>query len=568
MAKSKQGTAKCLSAGLLRTTKGERMPDGMSGKMITTHGDSLKIQFNQFGPEQYDLFLRAKRLPESSLKYDQVLDTYTIETHSRYASLLGVDPKGRRKKKGLPFPDFLFEHQTEIVKLALAAKTFAVWSDCGSGKTLIELEFARQVCHRTGGRFLIFTLNEIVRQTIEEAAKFYGPDFKILRINSRQEMREWCKNGDGAHSIAITNYEKMNPDADGQVVPEMKFLAGVALDESSRLKGGGGKQKWALIHSCKGIPYKLSCTATPAPNDVIEFASQASFLERMRSENEIIWTFFVRDKETQEWTVKRHAQSAFFEWMCAWSIYLRDARRYGWSRNVELPPEPTIIKHKIDITEEQLTASRIFNTNAAGQISLFATQAQGIVARSKLSQIAKGFVYDKGKPTRRIPSLKPAAVAEIIQGDAMDHQVLVWTVFDEESEILSEHLQALGFTNFATLHGKQKPDDRAAVLDDFRSGNTQVLISKAKLLGYGMNFQNVGSMIFSGWDDSFEQFYQAVRRAVRHGQPKSVRVHLPYIHDLEYAQLENVLRKETQFIEMIERQEKAYIDAMKRMELL
>jgi hypothetical protein len=504
------------------------------------------------------------------LRYDQVADVYTIETPARYASLLGVNPYIRGAADRLPFPEFLFEHQARIVELALAAKTYAVWSDCGSGKTLIELEFARQVCHITGGRFLIFTLNEIVGQTIDEAKRFYGDELAILRITSREQMREWCKNGDAIHQIAITNYEKMNPDADGQVVPELKYLAGVALDESSRLKTGGGKQKWALIHSCKGIPYKLSCTATPAPNDVIEFASQASFLERMRSENEIIWTFFTKDKETGEWTVKRHAQSAFFEWMCAWSIYLRDARRYGWSRNVELPPEPEILKHKIEITQEQVEASRVFNTDALGQSTLFATQTQGIVGRSKLSQIAKGFVYRKDAETLRIPSLKPAFVADLIRREvSLGVQVLVWTIFDEESEILLEALRdTLPNGRVSALHGKQKPDDRSQTLERFRSGETHVLISKAKLLGYGMNFQNVGSMIFSGWDDSFEQFYQAVRRAVRYGQKRRVRVHLPYIHDLEFAQLENVLRKETQFIEMIERQEKAYIAAMKRMELL
>jgi hypothetical protein len=371
--------------------------NAQTGSMITSEGDSIKIAFSRFGPAEYDVFLRAKRLPESSLDYDYETDTYTIQTHSRYANLLGVEQKGIGNSERLPFPEFLFEHQREITKLALDAKTYAVWSDCGSGKTLIELEFARQVVHLTAGRFLIFTLNEIAGQTLEEAARFYGEELKILRLSSRAEMRQWCKYGDGIHQIAITNYEKMNPDADGQVVPELKALAGVALDESSRLKGGGGKQKWALIHSCKGIPYKLSCTATPAPNDVIEFASQASFLERMRSENEIIWTFFTKDKETGEWTVKRHAQAAFFEWMCAWSIYLRDARRYGWSRNVELPPEPEIIKHQIDITEEQQAAARVYNTNNQGQIQLFPNQVQGIVGRSKLSQIAKGFVYDKAE---------------------------------------------------------------------------------------------------------------------------------------------------------------------------
>lgn len=369
--------------------------------MITTAGESLKIQFDRFGPEQYDLFLRCKRLPESSLAYDYATDTYLVETSSRYASLLGV-AETRAANVSLPFPEFLFEHQVEIVKLALAAKTYAVWSDCGSGKTLIELEFARQVCHLTGGRFLIFTLNEIVNQTIDECERFYNGDgidvrvpMEILRLQTRQQMRDWCKNGDGVHQIAITNYEKMNPDEHGQVVSEMKYLAGVALDESSRLKAGGGKQKWALIKSCRGIPYKLSCTATPAPNDVIEFASQASFLERMRSENEIIWTFFQRDKETQEWTVKKHAQAAFFEWMCAWSIYLRDPRRFGWKSAYKPAPDPIVIKHKIDITEEQLAAARIYNTSNDGQMSLFATQSQGIVGRSKLSQIAKGFVYRK-----------------------------------------------------------------------------------------------------------------------------------------------------------------------------
>jgi superfamily II DNA or RNA helicase len=177
--------------------------------------------------------------------------------------------------------------------------------------------------------------------------------------------------------------------------------------------------------------------------------------------------------------------------------------------------------------------------------------------------------------TTRISSNKPAYVAELIRQEAAGGlQVLVWTVFDEESVIIEEAMQSLPTgpdvenVCYATLHGKLKPEKRAEIIDEFRRGEITVLISKAKLLGYGMNFQNVGSMIFSGWDDSFEQFYQAVRRAVRYGQTLRVRVHLPYIPELELAQLENVLRKETQFIEMIERQESSYIAAMKRMELL
>jgi hypothetical protein len=298
--------------------------------MITTSGETLQIQFNAFGPDQYDLFLRAKRLPESSLDYDYSSDTYTIETHARYASLLGV--KEQSEEKGwLPMPDFLFEHQAEIVKLALKAKTFAVWADCGLGKTNIQLEFGRQVNSLTNGRSLILTLPEVAVQTIEECDRFYGKDLPILFLETKTDMIRWCEKGDNVYKLAITNYEKMNPDKDrGQIISEMKNLSALIVDEN-RLKGGGGKQKWAIIKSSKGIPYKMSGTATPAPNDYIEFASQASFLERMRSENEIIWTFFQKDKDTGEWTVKRHAQKAFFEWMCAWSIYVRDPRAYGWS---------------------------------------------------------------------------------------------------------------------------------------------------------------------------------------------------------------------------------------------
>lgn len=542
-------------------------------QQILQTGDNLQIKFDatSFGTASgYELFKNCKRLPESRLEYDYEQDAYTIETHARYAGLLGVE-EIKAAAAPLDLSSFLFEHQREIIKLALAAKRFAVWANVGLGKTNIELEFARQVVHLTGGRVLILTLNEIVGQTVDEARKFYGESLPIMRIDDKAALREWCKNGGGGSSIAITNYEKMNPDKEnGQIFAELKFLSRLILDESSRLKAGGGKQKWAIIKSSKGIPYKLSCTATPAPNDYIEFASQASFLERMRDENEIIWTFFARDKNTQEWTVKRHARAAFFEWMSAWSIYLKLPQSFGWSSDLILPPDPEIIEHEIEITSEQLEQSRLFNTDTHSQPSLFVTQAQGIVGRAKLSQIAKGFVYlDGKKKIKRVDSAKPDYVASLIQTEAMNGlQILVWTVFDEETEIISEILRDKTFVQFDVLTGKTPKDKRPEILDKFRKGETTCLISKASLLGYGMNFQMCGSMIFSGWNDSFESFYQAVGRAVRYGQTRAVRIHLPFIRELEYAQLENIFRKRGQFEAAIVEQENAYIEAMKRMRLL
>lgn len=296
-------------------------------------GDRLRACFTEYGPEQYQQFLKLKALPEHQIEVDEVLN-YTLTAPSRFASMLGLDVPDRGAQV-LPVPEWFYDDQEFIVETAIEAKRFACWSDCGLGKTFIEAEFARQVMHLTGGRVLGFSMNEIVPQWVEMVEEFYGGELPVHTLESREEMKEWA-NGDRPDlpDCCITNYEKMNPDESGQIVSELRNLAGVFLDESSRLKTGGGKQKWALIKSCKGIEYKLSATATPAPNDWMEFASQGSFLERMRTEGdlegagEVIWTFFAKDK-SGKWTVKPHAREGFFEFLSSWSIYVSDPRRFG-----------------------------------------------------------------------------------------------------------------------------------------------------------------------------------------------------------------------------------------------
>lgn len=498
--------------------------------------------------------------------------TFSLKTFnpfylSRKAKLWNPNP--RDNGRWIDRIEFEGIQPTVCISVASPDSSYVTEDFIVTHNTLIEAEFARQANHITGGRSLILTLPEVALQTIDEVNKFHGKNLPICFLESKQDLRRYCEKGDNVYRLAITNYEKMNPEGEGelQIIREMKNLAALILDEN-RLKGGGGKQKWAIIKSSKGIPFKLTATATPAPNDYIEFASQASFLERMRNENEIIWTFFAKDKITGEWTVKRHAQEAFFEWMSAWSIYVRNPRNYGWSFDVTLPPEPEIIRHEIQITEQQANASLIFNIDTKGQASLFATQSQGVVGRSKMSQIAKGFVYNKDKSITRIKSRKPKFVADLIRQEWIQHQVLVWTVFDEESEILNEQLKRFGIDIHQILTGKTPHEKRAEILNDYRTGKLRVLISNSKLLGYGMNLQMTGSMIFSGWNDSFEEWYQTIRRAVRFGNLKRVRIHIPYIPELELAQLETIFKKETKFIEGIEAQERAYIKAMRRMKFL
>lgn len=525
---------------------------------ITFAGDRMSVAFRTFGPKEYALFLRVKALPESETAFDPADESYTVTAPARFAALLGAAPPARAGTARLAA--YLFPDQKLLTRQALDAKRFALWCQCGYGKTPMGLEYARQVARLTGGRVLVVTLNEIVGEWREMADRFYGKKLRLHRVKTRAELREWCQSGEPG--VGITNYEKFNPDPEsGPVVNECRHLAGVVLDEASRLRAGGGKQKWSLIKSCKGVEYKLTLTATPAPNDLMEFASQAAFLEKMRTESDIIWTFFTRDPRTQKWTVKPHARAAFFRWMASWSVYVADPRRYGW--RLDLPPVPDPVYQVVEVppTAEQLDLARRLTADAAtGQQSLFGGGPVGVVGRGKLSQAAKGFQY---RPEfRRVDSLKPAKVAEIVrQEHARGAQILVWTLFDAETAILADLLA--GLPGVDVLSGKVPAKNRPAVIDRFRSGESRVLVSKAKLLGYGLNFQCCDAMVFSGFSDSFEDLYQCVRRAVRFGQTAAVRVYFPVVRELEGEVFDNLDRKQRQFLAAVAEMEAAYVEARK-----
>lgn len=540
---------------------------------ITIEQDRLSVPFSRFGLEEYELFLKTKRLPESQIRFDPVAEAYTLEAPARFAHLLGVDGPDRLSTS-LAMAEYLFDYQQWIGRVAVAAKRYAVWADCGLGKTALFLEWARHVHHRTGGRVLILSPLEVIPQTVENARlgprglrgdpKWtpwpYRMDLRIL--TTREELATWCT--EGHQPFAICNYEKL---IEG-VLPDLRHVAGLVADESSLLKSGGGVIRWHLIKSARGIEYKLSCTATPAPNDIMEYASQASFLEKLRSEGEILWTYFTRDPKTNNWKVKPHAREAFFRFMASWSIYLRDPKSYGWGDNLQAVPAPSILEHRLEATVEQLDQAH--QIHAASGAGLFG-KSLGVTQRTKLSQLAKGFLYGDGPPTH-VRSRKPDFVASLIQRDVAEgRQVLVWTIYDEETALIEAALQRMrraGYEAarpFEVLSGKTKPKDRQPILERFRGGHTQVLISKASMLGYGLDFEFCTSMIFSGFDDSFEAFYQAVRRAVRYGQTRQVNVHIPYIPDLEGVIWNNVLRKQANFERDAAEQERCYRQAMKEL---
>lgn len=245
---------------------------------IQIDGPTMRVQFDLFDIDAYQIFLKSKALPESTITFDWETDAYQIETASRFAQLLG-EPAPAIEVDRLPIADHLFDYQRWIVEMALDARRFAVWCDTGLGKAAMGLEWARQVQHITFGRVLFVMPLSVIPQYLKEAWKFHGDGLPIAHLTTRTELRDWCEAGEPG--FGITNYEKfIAPKGEPEITSEIRYLSGIVLDEASILKTGGGKIKWGVIKSCRGIPYKLSCTATPAPNEAMEYASRYASANR------------------------------------------------------------------------------------------------------------------------------------------------------------------------------------------------------------------------------------------------------------------------------------------------
>lgn len=520
----------------------------------------MRVTFTDFGIENYGTFIKTKRLPESRVEYDWERDAYTVTAPARFAKLMGVAATESTRAAAAEMAPHLRDYQRFIVPQAFDAKRFAIFADCGLGKTAMFLEWARWVMAATGGKVLILSPLQVISQTIAEASRWYGDALPIVRLDTREDLEAWLC--DGAADLGIVNYEKFIPG----VISDLRRLAGLIADESSILKTGGGVIKWNVIKSARGIEYKLSCTATPAPNEVMEYASQAAFLERLRNEGEILWTFFSRDKRG-EWSIKDHARDGFYRFLASWSIYLRNPAVYGWNDALAEVPAPIFEEILIDPSGEQMReASSIFVEYGSG---LMGDESLGVTARTKLSQLAKGFVYGSrdGKRTAwPIESYKPETVASIAAREIeRGRKTLIWTIYDEEAEILAEALRGRGVDPLI-LSGKTKEAERGRMIARFgvgvELGGSDCLIGKASMLGFGLNLQFVESMIFSGFNDSYEQFYQAVRRAYRYGQKARLRVYLPYIEQLEGVVWSNIMRKKANFEEDANLCERFYKEAL------
>ena len=402
-------------------------------------------------------------------------------------------------------PDFLFDFQKALVEWAIRKGRAAIFADCGTGKTAIQLVWADNVVRHTGGRVLILTPLAVSHQTVTEAEKF---DIEARRSNAGEL-------GEGIH---ITNYERLhyfNPND----------FVGVVCDESSILKSFDGKRRGQITEFMKKLRYRLLCTATAAPNDYIELGTSSEALGEL-GHMDMLNRFFKNDqnvvkpvlylhrgknheqlREGAKWRFKGHAEIPFWRWVASWARALRKPSDLGFSDDrFTLPP---LLEHEHLVETEKRADGQLFALPAIGLKEQREERRRTIADRCDK---AADLVSDTGKPA------------------------LVWCHLNDEGDYLEKAIP-----DGVQVSGKDSDDSKESKFLDFARKNIRVLITKPKIGAWGLNFQHCSHVVFFP-SHSFEQYYQGVRRCWRFGQQNPVRVDV-VTSEGELGVIKNLQRK-------------------------
>lgn len=383
----------------------------------------------------------------------------------------------------------LFDFQRDIVVWALKKGRSAIFAGTGLGKTLMQLEWSRHV-----GNVLILAPLAVSQQTVAEGEKF---GINVTICKSQDDVKD---------GINITNYERIDRFC-------FDRFDGVVLDESSILKSMTGKVRTQLIEVCRTVPYRLACTATPAPNDLMELCNHSEFLNIM-SATEMLATFFVHDGgDTSKWRLKKHAKKSFWEWVASWAVMLTNPEELGYDGSIYQLPELSVIQHTVE-TEKDV--GLLFQAEA------LTLQERQAARKNSIQQRAE-------------------ECASLVK----DGQWLVWCNLNAEADALAKLIP-----DAVEVRGSDTPEKKEKAAIGFANGEIRVLISKPLIFGMGLNFQKCHQMAFVGLSDSFEQYYQSVRRCWRFGQENPVDVHV-ITSDTEGAVVANIENKERIFSEML-----------------
>lgn len=468
----------------------------------------MKLNLDYNRPADYEMFLRIKSLPIYSFT------GRTAEFPDEYASRVGIKPP-RRKASAYEPISALFDYQRDIARLAIRKEKFAAFVEPGFGKTLIGAEFAGNAISQMRKRECVLWVSPsmVVKQTAREIERFYGNDLKPEIIKAA-DLPAWLEKGG---QFGITNFEAIRND-----LPTAR-LAALVIDESSIMKSHYGAWGERLIAMGRGKRFKLCLTGTPAPNDRIEYANHAVFLDRFPTVNSFLARYFVNRGQTGErWELKPHALKPFYRDLADWSIFLSDPSVYGWTDNTETIPPLSVEVLDVDMTPGQIAAVQSETGDLYGHPG-------GITSRAKLARIAKG-IGDGGTTN------KPEFIRNLVS-QWPDRSTIVWCKYNSEQDGM-----AAMFPGCANISGTTPDEKRETLIEEFKTGERKVLVSKPKILGLGLNLQICTRMVFSTCQDSYEEFWQAIKRANRVGSTEPLRAYIP-VTDVERPMMENVLRK-------------------------
>lgn len=413
-----------------------------------------------------------------------------IESKKRNLLASGFDVEVSELNKNL------FDFQQYVVKTAIKKGKYAIFADCGLGKTLMQLEFANQVSQKTQKPVLILCPLAVAGQTIQEGEKFGIPVVKMpLGINS-------------SDPVQITNYESL------QYVDPDNF-SGIILDESSILKNFEGKTRSAIIEAFKNTPYKLACTATPSPNDPMELGNHAEFLNTM-SRNEMLAMYFVHDGgDTSKWRLKGHAAQPFWDWVSEWAVMFSKPSDIGFSADGYVLPN-------LNLLDRQIVTGGRNNGKLFNDVHVSATDFNAELRLTKVERLSE--------------------VVDIV--NASDENFIIWIKQDEEGDYLKKLIP-----DAIEVRGSHSQEFKEKHLLGFAKGEFRVLITKTKIAQFGLNYQNCRNQVFASLDFSFEGLYQAIRRSYRFGQKSEVNIYMITTDTMQNV-VQSIQRKQSRFEKM------------------
>jgi len=382
-----------------------------------------------------------------------------------------------------PLNPAMFPHQKHSTEFALRAGSAALFLDTGLGKSLCALDWGRVIVEHTGRPVLMLAPLAVAGQHEREAVKF-GIDAKAIREPDEITTPR----------VYITNYERLDKfDADA--------FSGVILDESSIIKSFNGKTARALIERFKHTPFRLCCTATPAPNDHVELGQHAEFLGVM-SQSQMLTRWFIHDSaDTGTWRMKGHAVEDFWNWVSSWARCVSKPSDLGFSDEGFILPKMNLTRHKVAADRSTQTGHE-----KDGQARLFRmpdTSATAIHVEKRMTTDARADL-----------------IAEIVATKPGEPWV-IWCDTDYEADALADRIP-----HGVEVRGSMSPDVKEERIAAFSTGAVSIIITKPSVAGFGLNWQHCANMAFIGLSFSYESFYQAVRRCWRFGQTREVSVHV------------------------------------------